>query len=192
LKAEELKEFEAQVATAFANKLVTGPVHLSGGNERNLIEIFKEVNRNDWVFASYRQHYHALLHGVPKERLLKDILEGHSMGLQYPEYRFFSSAIVGGCLSISVGVADAIKRKEETNKVWCFVGDMASTTGAFHEAKQYAEGHDLPITFVVEHNGLSCNTPTDITWGNGKRGKLRLYKYERQWPHAGIKEWVRF
>ena len=200
---EQLIAFEQRVATAFENKQIKGPVHLSGGNEDQLIEIFREIHPEDWICTSYRNHYHALLHGVPEEKLFKAICDGHSMTLQFPEHRFFSTAIVGGQLSIAVGIAAAIKRKDCHRKVWCFLGDMAASIGGFWESHSYAALQDLPITFVIEDNGLSCNSPTLKTWGDehfhgwfdGRENlddKERRYTYKRQFPHVGIDKWVQF
>lgn len=190
---DQLIAFEKRVADAFANKEIKGPVHLSGGNEGQLIEIFKDIHPEDWVFCSYRQHYHALLHGVPEEKLFEAICAGHSMTLQFPEHRFFSTAIVGGQLSIAVGMAAALKRKDCARRVWCFLGDMAASIGAFHDAEKYASCQELPITFVIEDNGLSCNSPTQDCWGNGAQYRMtRSYVYERQHPHVGIDRWVQF
>ena len=189
---DKLIAFEKRVALAFENKEVKGPVHLSGGNEDQLIEIFKDIHPEDWCVTFYRNHYHALLHGVPEEKLFKAICDGHSMTLQFPEHRFFSSAIVGGHLSIAVGVAAALKRKDCKRKVWCFLGDMAATIGAFMEASAYARGHSLSVTFIVENNGLSCNSPTVECWGWGNKDSVRVYTYQRQYPHVGIDKWVQF
>jgi TPP-dependent pyruvate/acetoin dehydrogenase alpha subunit len=193
---DQLIDFEQRVAEAFENKRVKGPVHLSGGNEDQLIEIFKDIHPEDWIVTFYRNHYHALLHGVPEERLFQAICDGHSMTLQFPEHRFFSTAIVGGQLSIAVGVAAALKRKDCKRKVWCFLGDMASTNGAFREAFRYACANELPVYFVVEDNGLSCNTPTREAWGCrwwfAKSDNLIHYEYQRQYPHVGIDKWVQF
>ena len=190
---DQLIAFERLVARAFEGKLIKGPVHLSAGNEDELIAIFKDIHPEDWIFTSYRNHFHAMLHGVPEDKLFKAICDGHSMTLQFPEHRFFSSAIVGGQLSIAVGVAMALKRRGCHRKVWCFLGDMASTIGAFHEAKRYAARWFLPVTFVIEDNGMSCNTPTEECWGKaGKVASIKSYKYTRQYPHVGISKWVQF
>jgi pyruvate dehydrogenase E1 component alpha subunit len=188
---EKLIAFEQRVAEAFEQKKIKGPVHLSGGNEDQLIEIFKDIHPEDWLVTFYRNHYHALLHGVPEEKLFQAICDGHSMTLQFPEHRFFSTAIVGGQLPIAVGIAAALKRKSCRRKVWCFVGDMAATIGIFHEAQRMAA--DLPVCFVIEDNGLSCNSPTQETWGrSGKAPSVTRYTYQRQHPHVGIDRWVQF
>lgn len=190
---ERLIAFEKRVADAFANKQCKGPVHLSGGNEDQLISIFKDIHPEDWVFCSYRNHYHALLHGIPEDWLFLEILEGRSMNIHNFQHRFFTSAIVGGILPIAVGVAAALKRGDSKQMVWCFVGDMAASIGAFHEATQYAMCNDLPIRFVVEDNGLSCNSPTNDCWGDEYRtGMVDRYYYERQYPHVGIGRFVQF
>ena len=195
MTAEELIAFEKEIADEFSNKRVRGPIHLSGGNEEALIGIFREIAGGDWVFSTYRSHYHALLHGLPREWIMDRILQGHSMNLMNAEHHFFTSAIVGGALPIAVGVAAALKRKGEKRKVFCFIGDMAASTGAFHEAWKYASGHDLPITFVVENNGMSCDTPTEDTWKYPlvrTADKVIYYDYKRTYPHSGIDKWVQF
>ena len=39
------------------------PIHLSKGNEKQLVKIFRYISNNDWVCSSWRNHAHALLHG---------------------------------------------------------------------------------------------------------------------------------
>lgn len=187
MTVDDLVAFESDIARRFEAGEVKGPVHLSGGNEAQLIDIFKDVERNDWVFSTYRSHLHALLHGVDPERLKGEIIAGRSMNLKFPDHRFFTSAIVGGCLPIAVGTAWAVKQRGEKRHVWCFVGDMCATTGAFADAQNYADGFDLPITFVIEDNAHSVNTPTGEAWGKDNWGfygkKIILYHYENTYPH---------
>jgi TPP-dependent pyruvate/acetoin dehydrogenase alpha subunit len=191
---DRLIAFEKRVAEECEAGKIQGPVHLSGGNEDQLIEVFKRVKCGDWVFSTWRNHYHALLHGIPEDKVLAEIRAGRSMNLCFPERRFYSSAIVGGILPIATGVAAALKRQKLKRKVWCFVGDMASMTGAFHEATYYAVGHDLPIQFVIEDNGVSTNTPTRECWGYCEDGNadIERYQYSRTHPHVGTGKWITF
>ena len=76
-----------------------------------MIRIFKKINKNDWVFCSWRSHYQCLLKGVPNKLLEKKILEGKSISLCFPKYNIYSSAIVGGSIPIALGVAKSIKKK---------------------------------------------------------------------------------
>ena len=186
--AERLRAFEQRIQEAIEAGSVKGPCHLSGGNEDELIRIFDGVQYGDWCFATYRSHYHALLHGVPEQYVLKEILAGRSMSLHSPLHRFYTPAIVGGCLPISVGVAAALKRYGKTERVWCFVGDMAASAGTFHDCEKYVVRNDLPINFVVEDNGMSTYTPTREAWGyGGSEGKYPTicYSYAQTVPHIG-------
>ncbi len=190
----ELIAFEAEVAAAFNAGKIRAPIHLSGGNEDELIEIFKNVKPDDWCISNWRSHYHCLLKGVPPNVLMKDILEGHSITLCYPEFRVLSSAIVGGGLPIATGIALGIKRRKGPEKVWAFLGDMAHRGGMFHECVQYANGHNLPIRFVVEDNGISVCTDTEESWGIGRifPGKVKVYSYKLPFPHSGAGVRVNF
>ena len=190
---ERLRAFEATVKDAVEGGRVKGPVHLSGGNEEQLIDVFRDVQDGDWVFSTYRSHYHALLHGLPEQFVMKEILCGRSMSLHSAQHRFFTSAIVGGCLPIAVGLAAAIKRGRPdrlSNHVWCFVGDMAASAGTFHDCEKYAVRQDLPVTFVVEDNGMSTYTPTWEAWGAhepDRHPKSRYYYFTATEPHIGAK-----
>ena len=193
-RKEELIAFEERVKVAFLAGQIHAPVHLSGGNEDQLIEIFREIRPQDWVLSTWRNHYHALLKGIDPEWLYREILDGHSMYIENKEHKFLSSSIVGGILPIAVGLALGAKRRGTDERVWCFVGDMAAQTGICFEASRYARGHDLPITIVVEDNGLSTNTPTKEVWGMayGKQNGYTAYHYKRVFPHVGVGEWVTF
>jgi len=193
MNVTDLTSFTEEIKELFNSGQIHSPVHLSAGNEKQLIEIFKEVKPEDWVFSTHRSHYHALLKGIPKEWLREQILQDRSMHINSREHKFFTSAIVGGVCPIALGVALGIKRRNGPEHVWCFVGDMAARTGIFYESVQYAEGFDLPMTFVVEDNGLSVNTPTAESWGEPTHnGKIRYYEYTKLLPHSGTGEVIKF
>jgi TPP-dependent pyruvate/acetoin dehydrogenase alpha subunit len=88
---------------------------LSGGNEEQLIEIGKRIKSTDWVFSTWRSHYHALIKGVDSKWLEEEILAGRSITIVNKEEKFYSSAIVGGTISIAMGVAMANKRNGSTD-----------------------------------------------------------------------------
>jgi pyruvate dehydrogenase E1 component alpha subunit len=197
LTASDLIAFETEVATIFNSGAIRAPVHLSSGNEEQLINIFKDVDPNDWVFSTWRSHYHALLHGIPRDKLMEAIRAGRSISLNFPEHNFYSSAIVGGMLPIAVGVAWGLRYKT-TGNVWVFIGDMATQSGMFDECVRYSLGHNLPITFVTEDNGLSVCTDTKSTQvdnfigPNTNSTERRIYSYHLTYPHSGAGKRVEF
>ena len=193
MNKEDLIEFEEEIKQLFLDKKIGSPVHLAVGSEEPLIKIFKKIKKDDWVFSTHRSHYHALLKGIGGEWLKNEILENRSIHIYNKEHKFFTSAIMGGTSPIAVGVAMALKRKRALNRVWVFVGDMTAEMGIFHECTKYAARHNLPITFVIEDNGLSVNTPTQKVWGRSKSKLASMrYKYKRVHPHQGCGVWVIF
>lgn len=186
--------FEQKIVDYYESGKIRGPVHLSNGNEEQLIEIGKRISHNDWVFSTWRSHYHALIKGIPSEWLEKEILAGRSITICDISQKFYSSAIVGGTLSIALGVAIGIKRDGGNEKVWVFLGDMNFESGIFYEIHKYARNFDLPIYFIVEDNGISTYTPTESTW-NKKRDipdDVIYYTYKSKFPHYGTGKWVAF
>lgn len=195
LTEQDLINFELKVKEEYEKATITGPVHLSKGNEKQLIEIFKYIDPEDWVFSSWRNHYHALLHGVVEEHLWDLITAGKSMSVFSQSPKLYTSSIVAGILPIALGAAMALKAKGVDKKVWVFVGDMTAETGVFHEVYKYSRRHNLPLEFVIEDNDMSTNTPTSETWNNVKTdfpNDVFYYFYERGYPHHGTGQWVLF
>lgn len=189
----ELIEFEDEIAALFNAGKIKSPVHLAGGNEDQLIDAFRDIEPDDYVFGTWRSHYHCLLKGVPRELLKKKILAGRSINLCFPEYRVLCSAMVGGNAPIALGVAWAIKRNHGPEKVHCFLGDMGWETGIVRECTKYANGHSLPIRFIIEDNGKSVGTDTQEAWGTDYDDRYDLrYEYKLKWPHVGGGVWVQF
>ena len=192
-------EFENTIIKLFNNLKIKAPIHLHSGNEEHLIKIFKNIKKNDWVFSSWRSHYHCLLKGVPSKKLIKEIIKGKSISLCFPEHKIYSSAIVGGSLPIAVGVALSFKRKKSKNKVYVFIGEMTAETGIAHECIKYSINQKLPIHFVIEDNGKSVCTDTRKTWSmkklsyeNSKSKYITHYKYFLKYPHAGSGKRIQF
>jgi pyruvate dehydrogenase E1 component alpha subunit len=204
---QELIDFETDIGNRFNNREIRAPIHLYDGAEDQILRVFDKIDiKNDWVCCTWRNHYQALLKGVPPDVLRERIVAGKSMVMNLPEYKFICSSIVGGIPSIATGIALAAKLKGSQERVWCWTGDMSANTGAWSEAYRYSVAQDLPITFVVEDNELSVLTPTADVWGNdhwylpvaGNRNwysnqHLIYYKYKNnKYPHAGAGVRVQF
>jgi len=195
LTKNDLINFEERVKVEYEKATISGPVHMSKNNEDELIEIFKYIHPDDWVFSSWRNHYHALLHGVDEDHLWELITAGKSMSVYSEQPKLYTSSIVGGVIPIALGAAQALKIKKSDKKVWLFVGDMTAETGVFHECYKFSRRHNLPLEFVIEDNNMSTNTPTDETWGGTKSKHpedVFYYTYERGFPHHGTGQWILF
>jgi pyruvate dehydrogenase E1 component alpha subunit len=215
LTAEQLIDFETKIGDLFNNKQIKAPIHLYHGNESKMLDIFSLINiQSDWVCCTWRNHYQALLKGIPEDLLTEKIIAGKSMIMNLPDYKFICSSIVGGIPSVAVGIALGISLRKINEHVWCWIGDMSAETGAFHEAYKYARNHKLPITFIVESNKLSVLTPTDDIWKRDipyfidsedifiakiaadeiyEQPNLLYYQYNNtKYPHAGAGKRIQF
>jgi pyruvate dehydrogenase E1 component alpha subunit len=191
---DDLIAFENLIISHWENAKIRGPIHLSEGNEESLIEIFKRIKTTDWVFSTWRSHYHALLKGLDPQWLENEVLSGKSISICNIDKQFYSSAIVGGTLSIALGVATELKKSGSTDKVWCFIGDMSFESGIFYEVHKYARNFDLPLYFVIEDNGVSTYTPTNATWNKVRPlpNDVIRYAYKSKYPHYGTGKWIAF
>ena len=205
---EELIKWEKGIADLFEQGKINAPVHLSGGNENELISIFDSIEDQDYVLSGHRNHYHYLLKGGDPDLLKDEILglptgickgKGRSMHVYDASINFYTSGIVGGMCAVAVGIGLAVKKKATTKgglsnpHVWCFVGDGGEDTGHYVEAVRYADGRELPVTFVVEDNDLAVESSKEDRWKNHIQVQgmsVFRYKYERKWPHVGVGKFV--
>ena len=188
----DLIKFESRVATLFNKGKLKELIHLSGGNETQLIQIFKKVKKEDWIISTHRNHYHYLLKGGSEKKLLKMIQNGRSMHICDKKLNFLATSIVGGGCSIAVGIAWALKEKQSTNRVWCFIGDAGEGEGSFYEAVRYVDGWKLPCIFVIEDNNLSVDTPKSERYGCSVMkwpDCVIRYNYVRKYPHVNTGKW---
>ena len=193
---DDLIVFEDDIAAEFNAGNIPYPVHLTSGNELQLIKVFQSIQPNDWMLGTWRSHYHCLLKGVPRETLKAAIMDGESIALSFPKYRVLCSAIAGGMIPTAVGLGLGIRRLGGNEQVHCFIGDMVAESGAAHENMKYAKNHNLPVRWIVEDNGLSVCTDTVKVW-NGtsnfdRRLRITYYQYRSKYPHAGAGERVQF
>jgi len=194
----DLIAFEQRIAAQYDDGELPYLVHFCGGNEDQLIEIFKDIKPGDYVFSTHRNAYHALLHSIPPDELEAKILAGKSMFVFDRARNFFSSSIVAATPAIAAGVAWALKRKGSDQRVWCFVGDGAEDEGHFYEAVRYVDGWDLPCAFIIEDNDRNVSASKEerrgtdrLHWGPEC---VRRYNYTPTYPHSGTGTpgWLKF
>ena len=216
LSKEQLQSFEKEIADIFATGAIKAPVHLRGGNENYLINIFKEnhISKEDYVYGYWDSHMLGLLKGISPEKIKEEILKGNSIALCFPQDNFYCSGIVGSLIGVAVGTAWIIKRNSipskyrnilgiedpKTPTVYHFCGDMSAETGIFFESLKYAYNWDLPIKFIVADNHLSVMTDTREVWndplpwfvGTKYESKIIYFRYINTYPHSGLGRQIAF
>lgn len=184
---QELIDFETEVAKEWEAGNLPFLIHLSGGNEDCLLEIFKDIKAGDWVLSTHRNHYHYLLKGGSPDRLMNMIKDGRSMFVFDKSINFLSSSVLAGTCGIAAGIAMAIREKGGTEKVWCFLGDGAEDEGHYYESVRYVESKGLPCKFIIEDNNRSVDASKELRGSKSiiKADCVIRYSYDPKLPHAG-------
>jgi TPP-dependent pyruvate/acetoin dehydrogenase alpha subunit len=67
---------------------------------------------------------------------------------------------LGDMIPVMTGVLLAARMKKENRVAAAYIGEGASSTGAFHEGVNFAAVQKLPLITIIENNGYAYSTPT--------------------------------
>jgi pyruvate dehydrogenase E1 component alpha subunit len=165
----ECRYFEVRAQELFFEGLVRGTTHLGVGQEAVAAGFAAAMRDDDYTFATYRGHNHALARGAPMGPLYAELFgraggmmggKGGSMHITSVEHNMMGSyAIVGAHMPIALGAAWSAQYRESGQVALCFFGDGTTNIGAFHEALNMAAVWKLPVVFVCENNLYMEYTP---------------------------------
>jgi len=169
-----IRRTEKAAHDLFMAGLVKGTTHLAAGHEAVAVGASAALRPDDYVFATYRGHHHAIARGASPEACLAELMskatglckaKGGSMHLTIAEHNMLGSyAIVGSHLPMACGAAWSAKLRGTGQVAVAFFGDGATNIGAFHEALNLAAVWKLPVVFVCENNLYMEYTPIgDVT-----------------------------
>ncbi|GAA2761682.1 pyruvate dehydrogenase (acetyl-transferring) E1 component subunit alpha [Streptomyces paradoxus] len=169
-----IRRTEKAAHDLFLRGLVKGTTHLAAGQEAIAVGASAALRPDDYVFATYRGHHHALARGATPEECLAELMsratglcraKGGSMHLTKAVTGMLGSyAIVGAHLPMAVGAAWSARLRGTEQLAVAFFGDGATNIGAFHESLNLAAVWKLPVLFVCENNLYMEYTPiADVT-----------------------------
>ena len=191
-----VRRFEERCVELYSGRRIRGFLHLYIGEEAVAVGVAQALEPDDTVVATYREHAHALVRGVPAASLMAEMFgmqegcsggRGGSMHLFDVSRHFYGgNAIVGGGLPVAIGLALADKLQGRMRVTACFFGEGAVAEGEFHESMNLAALWDLPVLFCCENNLYAMGTAltrseseTDLT--------LKAAAYEMPaWPVDGM------
>jgi pyruvate dehydrogenase E1 component alpha subunit len=164
-----IRRTEKAAYDLFLAGMVKGTTHLASGHEAVAVGASAALRDDDYVFATYRGHHHAMARGAPAEACLAELMQkatglckakGGSMHLTYARGNMLGSyAIVGAHLPMAIGAAWSAQLRGSGQVAVAFFGDGATNIGAFHEALNMASIWKLPVLFVCENNLYMEYTP---------------------------------
>ena len=150
-----IRRTEKAAFDLFMSGLVKGTTHLASGHEAVAVGTAAALREDDYVFATYRGHHHAMAMGATAEECLAELMskatgickaKGGSMHLTKADKGMLGSyAIVGAHLPMAAGAAWSAKLRGSGQVAVAFFGDGATNIGAFHEALNLAAVWKLPV-----------------------------------------------
>lgn len=166
-----VRRMEEKCAELYSAAKIRGFLHLYVGEEGVAAGSLRALSPDDAVVATYREHAHALLRGIPMAAIMAEMFgkqegcsggRGGSMHLFDAGHRFYGgNAIVGGGLPLATGLAFADAQLKRNRVTACYFGEGATAEGAFHESMNMAELWRLPVLFCCENNGYAMGTAID-------------------------------
>jgi len=163
-----IRRFEDKCAELYTQEKIRGFMHLYDGEEAIAVGVIPLLEKRDRIVATYREHGHALVRGVPMTVVMAEMYgkqegcsrgRGGSMHLFDRASNFYGgNAIVGGGLPLSVGLALADHMRRNDIVTACFFGEGAVAEGEFHESMNLAALWGLPVLFVCENNLYAMGT----------------------------------
>lgn len=163
-----IRRFEEKCAELYGEGKIRGFLHLYIGEEAVAVGAFQAITAEDNVVATYREHGHALVRGIPAGAIMAEMFgkangcsrgRGGSMHIYDAKRRFYGgNAIVGGGLPLAVGLALADKLQNRPQVTVCLFGDGAVDEGEFHESLNLAALWKLPVLFLCENNLYAMGT----------------------------------
>src|SRR5689334_22884589 len=118
------------------------------------------LDREDWVFPSYRESAIGLLRGMPPSTILS-WWRGHPAGWWNPaEYNLGSICVpIATHVPHAVGLAWGKKLRGEQTVAIAYFGDGATSEGAFHEGANFAGVFKAPAILFCNNNQWAISTP---------------------------------
>lgn len=157
-----VRRLEEKCIELYSAAKIRGFLHVYIGEEAVAAGVMETLAAEDAVVATYREHGHALLRGVPAGAILAEMYghaegccrgRGGSMHLFDATTRFYGgNAIVAGGLPLAVGLALADRMAGRRRVTACFFGEGAVAEGEFHESLNLAALWQLPVLFCCENN----------------------------------------
>ncbi|MGI0079157.1 MAG: thiamine pyrophosphate-dependent dehydrogenase E1 component subunit alpha, partial [Nitrososphaerales archaeon] len=146
-----------------------GPYVPCAGEEAAMVASAFALQREDWLFSSYRELGAHLTRGLSVDLVLaqlfgnsNDLLKGRQMSNSWGSRELNSvptAAPIGAYLPVAVGVSLAAKRDKRQIAVLTFFGDGATSASDFHTSMNFAGVYMTPTVFLCRNNGWAISLP---------------------------------
>ena len=164
------RQLEERLVNLYRQTKVVGGLFRSLGQEADAVGSAFALERRDILSPLIRNLGSMLVKGATPVEILKQYMakgdsptRGRELNIHFGDTdRGFIGQIspLGDMVPVMAGVTLSFKMRGEDRVGLVYVGDGATSTGAFHEGINFAAVQKCPLVVIVENNHYAYSTPT--------------------------------
>ena len=169
------RQLEERLVNLYRQTKVVGGLFRSLGQEADAVGSCFALEQRDVMSPLIRNLGAMLVKGATPVEVLKQYMakadsptRGRELNIHFGDIgeagvtRGFLGQIspLGDMVPVMTGVTMSFKMRDEDRVGLVYVGDGATSTGAFHEGINFAAVQRCPLVVIVENNGYAYSTPT--------------------------------
>jgi len=164
------RSLEERLVNLYRQTKVVGGLFRSLGQEADAVGSAYALRKGDILSPLIRNLGSMLVKGATPLEILKQYMakgdsptRGRELNIHFGDTeRGFIGQIspLGDMVPVMAGVTLTFKMRGEDRVGLVYVGDGATSTGAFHEGINFAAVQRCPLVVIIENNGYAYSTPT--------------------------------
>lgn len=164
------RTLEERLVALYRQTKVVGGLFRSLGQEADAVGSAFALGREDVLSPLIRNLGSMLVKGATPVEILRQYMakgdsptRGRELNIHFGDTeRGFIGQIspLGDMVPVMAGVTLSFKMRKQPRVGLVYVGDGATSTGAFHEGINFAAVERCPLVVVIENNGYAYSTPT--------------------------------
>lgn len=149
---------------------LTGGVFTSLGQEATAVGTAFALEQKDFIAPLIRDIGAVFVKGISPRTIFAQYLGKVNAPSRATDVQFHFADLekgfvgpishLGDMIPVMTGVLLAARMKKENRVAAAYIGEGASSTGAFHEGVNFAAVQKLPLITIIENNGYAYSTPT--------------------------------
>jgi pyruvate dehydrogenase E1 component alpha subunit/2-oxoisovalerate dehydrogenase E1 component alpha subunit len=164
------RTLEERLVALYRQTKVVGGLFRSLGQEADSVGSAYALERRDILSPLIRNLGSMLVKGATPLEILRQYMakgdsptRGRELNIHFGDTdRGFIGQIspLGDMVPVMTGVTMSFKMRGQDRVGLVYIGDGATSTGAFHEGINFAAVQRCPLVVIVENNGYAYSTPT--------------------------------
>ena len=162
--------FDEKTVVLKRQSKLTGGVFTSLGQEATAVGTAYALQEQDFIAPLIRDIGACFVKGIEPRTIFLQYLGKGTAPSRATDVQFHFADLekgfigpishLGDMIPVMTGVLLASRMKKQNRVAVAYIGEGASSTGAFHEGINFAAVQKLPLITIIENNGYAYSTPT--------------------------------